>query len=306
VLLSGKHRKEMSGAEAVTTNNRMELTAAIEALRSLKVYCEVTLYTDSEYLRNGITRWVRGWQARGWRKANGQPVENQDLWEELVRQSQRHAIDWRWVRGHQGNPLNERADRLATEARRQLVAGRRNSRPPTGSGTPERHDERAMAAMTLYTRGCALGVPGPGGYAAVRIDPAGDEAVVSGRWPAATANVMELWAVIAGLRSLRRPSRVTIHTTSKYVYEGATRWLADWERRGWRTRAGEQVKNREVWAELVHVMGDHDMVWKLLPAERGDSPSGRAAHVARQEAECAAREAAGTLGAAQDRSGERV
>jgi ribonuclease HI len=295
VLLSGKHRKEMSGADPATTNNRMELTAAIEALRNLKVPCDVTLYTDSEYLRNGITRWVKGWQARGWRKANGQPVENRDLWEALLHQARRHTIDWRWVRGHQGNPLNERADQLATEARRKLVSERRGG-TSSSSGTNRPDNGRHMDAVALYVRGCALGVPGPGGYAAVLVEETGAEAVASGHWPSATNNVMELWAVIAGLRTLKRPSRVTVYTPSKYLYEGASRWLADWERRRWRTRDGRPVKHREVWTELVHMMGDHDISWKLVPAARAGVHGERAARVARQEAEKAAGQAGASAG----------
>jgi ribonuclease HI len=112
----GKER-ELTGGERATTNNRMELTAAAAALEALTRPCEVTLHTDSEYVRNGITRWHTGWVRRNWRNAAGDPVANMDLWRRLLEAAKRHTIEWKWVRGHAGDPMNERADRLATIAR---------------------------------------------------------------------------------------------------------------------------------------------------------------------------------------------
>jgi len=107
------HVKELHGAESDTTNNRMELTAAIEALAGLNERCRVDLYTDSTYVKNGITEWLAGWRARGWRTANKKPVKNQDLWMSLAEQVERHDVHWHWVKGHAGHPGNERADALA-------------------------------------------------------------------------------------------------------------------------------------------------------------------------------------------------
>jgi ribonuclease HI len=107
------HDKELFGGEALSTNNRMELTAVIEALASLKRRCEVAIYTDSEYVKNGITSWITGWKARGWRTADKKPVKNIELWQRLEAQVARHDVQWHWVRGHTGDPGNERADRLA-------------------------------------------------------------------------------------------------------------------------------------------------------------------------------------------------
>ncbi|WP_158802947.1 MULTISPECIES: ribonuclease HI [unclassified Acidisoma] len=120
ILRFGTVERELSGAEAVTTNNRMELTAAAEALEALTRPCTVALHTDSEYLRNGITRWTTGWVRKNWRSASGDPVANIDLWKRILAAAQRHEIDWRWVRGHSGDTMNERADVLATEARAKL------------------------------------------------------------------------------------------------------------------------------------------------------------------------------------------
>jgi len=113
ILLFGDTVKELSGGEAHTTNNRMELTAAISALEALKRPCEVALHTDSQYLRQGVTGWIFGWKKNGWRTADKKPVKNVDLWRRLDEAVQRHKIDWRWVKGHAGDEMNERADELA-------------------------------------------------------------------------------------------------------------------------------------------------------------------------------------------------
>lgn len=116
VIRSGPHEKEISGGEADTTNNRMELTAAIRALNTLTRPCEVVLSTDSSYLRDGITKWVHSWQRNGWRTADRKPVKNGDLWQALIEAAAPHRIRWEWVRAHAGHPENERADRLASAA----------------------------------------------------------------------------------------------------------------------------------------------------------------------------------------------
>jgi ribonuclease HI len=112
-MVSGQHEKEMWGGEMLTTNNRMELTAVIQALASLKRRCKVVIYTDSEYVRKGITEWITGWKRRGWKTADNKPVKNEDLWKKLEELSAGHDVDWRWVKGHAGDPGNERADGLA-------------------------------------------------------------------------------------------------------------------------------------------------------------------------------------------------
>jgi ribonuclease HI len=117
LLIFGEHQKEISGGERCTTNNRMELTAACAALEALNRPCAVTLYTDSTYLKNGITQWMPKWIKNGWRTADKKPVANQDLWERLHAAARRHDITWKWTRGHAGNPENERVDRLAAAAR---------------------------------------------------------------------------------------------------------------------------------------------------------------------------------------------
>ncbi|MFG1418660.1 ribonuclease HI [Xanthobacter sp. V0B-10] len=115
LLRFGAHEKTLNGGEAQTTNNRMEMTAAISALEALKESCAVELHTDSQYLKDGITKWVHGWKRNGWRTADKKPVKNQDLWERLDAALKRHEVQWHWVKGHAGHPENERADELARE-----------------------------------------------------------------------------------------------------------------------------------------------------------------------------------------------
>ena len=121
ILESGRHRKEISGGEAESTNNRMELMAAIAALEALKRPSRVALHTDSQYVKNGITAWIHGWKRNGWKTADKKPVKNAELWQALLEATAPHRIDWHWVKGHAGHPENERADQLAcaeAEARR--------------------------------------------------------------------------------------------------------------------------------------------------------------------------------------------
>jgi ribonuclease HI len=122
VIRSGEHERELSGGEAHTTNNRMELTAAIEGLNALKRPCRVTLSTDSRYVMDGLTKWIKGWQKNGWKTADKKPVKNAELWQALLAAAKPHQIQWVWVKGHAGHPENERADKLASDA--ALAAGR--------------------------------------------------------------------------------------------------------------------------------------------------------------------------------------
>jgi ribonuclease HI len=116
ILRSGKHESELSGGEAQTTNNRMELTAVIEGLKKLKLASAVTVYTDSRYVMDGASKWIVSWKRKGWKTADREPVKNEDLWRRLDEEMSRHQLDWRWVPGHSGHPENERADFLARSA----------------------------------------------------------------------------------------------------------------------------------------------------------------------------------------------
>jgi len=127
ILVWGEREKTLSGGEALTTNNRMELTAAIMALEALKRPCAVELHTDSQYLRGGVTQWIHGWKRNGWRTADKKPVKNDDLWRRLDEAAQRHKVDWRWVKGHAGHAMNERADELARQGMAPFLPRKRQA-----------------------------------------------------------------------------------------------------------------------------------------------------------------------------------
>lgn len=116
LLIYGQHKKTISGAEANTTNNRMELTAAIQALMTIRTNCKIDLYTDSQYVQKGISEWLKAWKSRGWIKADKKPVMNADLWQRLDAEAARHQVKWHWVKGHSGHPENDHVDQIANEA----------------------------------------------------------------------------------------------------------------------------------------------------------------------------------------------
>ena len=122
VLISGEHERELCGGEPATTNNRMELMAAIQALEALNKPCKVELHTDSQYVMKGISEWIHGWKKRGWLTADKKPVKNDDLWRRLDQARLRHQVDWRWVKGHAGHELNEHADALARQGMQDRLA----------------------------------------------------------------------------------------------------------------------------------------------------------------------------------------
>lgn len=138
ILLLGDHKKELKGGEPTSTNNRMELTAAISALEALKWPCLVDLHTDSQYLRDGITRYIDNWKRNGWRTYAKAPVKNVDLWRRLDAAAQPHTVNWRWVKGHSGDHYNDRADELVHEAREAVKQGV-GSRSRRASGTSNKH-----------------------------------------------------------------------------------------------------------------------------------------------------------------------
>lgn len=123
LLRSGEHEKRLYGAEPNTTNNRMELRGAIEGLKALTRSCDVVVWTDSEYVKKGMTEWLAGWKARGWKTAAKAPVKNADLWQALEQEASRHQVDWRWVKGHAGHEGNEIADQLANQAIDEMLRG---------------------------------------------------------------------------------------------------------------------------------------------------------------------------------------
>ena len=252
---SGKVQ-ELRGGEAHTTNNRMELTAAIRALETLRQPCRVEMHTDSQYLRRGITEWLPGWIARGWRRKDGE-LQNEDLWRRLADAVASHDVRWTWVKGHAGDPRNERADQLATAAIREQRAAAGAAAGKVGgaaaAAAPPEHEVFLRVSMT----------PRGGGWAALLRGAAGEQVLSGGLPPgaAATSNALDLAAAAAALEALPAGASVAVHTVSDYLRHGASRWLPGWRQRGWKTQEGGQVANRALWERLAAALATHRVTW---------------------------------------------
>lgn len=255
----------LAGNEPHTTNNRMELQAAVAALALLERLlgrCRIDLHTDSTYLRRGVEEWLPRWAARGWQTKAGTPVKNQDLWQLLSELVERHEVRWHWLRGHSGDPLNERADALATEARRRLS-------PPDAGASPAAPAEAPLPQATVSIKVCGPTPAKRVGWGAV-VRQGSSRLQLSGAEDGVHANALLLRAAIEALRALSMPSRVTVISDASYLIEGASRWVSGWQARAWRTKEGKPVAHRALWEALLQEARRHRVHWQLAPA---DGPS---------------------------------
>jgi ribonuclease HI len=243
VLRYGGHEKVLAGNHPKTTNNRMELQAAIGALSALKRPSQVEFHTDSEYVRKGITQYIEKWAADNWRRGK-KAIPNADLWQELWALVKQHEIEWHWVKGHSGDPLNERVDELARQARLKITPN-----IEVDENTPR-----------LYLRASCKGNPGPGGWGVV-LERGNETIQNSGAAPSTTNNRMEIQAAIEGLLMLQPGSAVQIFTTSDYLFQGATRWIRGWRQRNWQKKDGQPVANADLWQALDQLMSAYQVRW---------------------------------------------
>ena len=249
ILREGRDPVELSGSEADATNNRMELQAAIEALRALEENHTVALHTDSTYLRQGVTSWMAAWKRKGWGTAAGDPVKNRDLWEALEAELQRHRVQWIWVRGHAGDRWNERADQLASAAIPRhvgLVDDPGAVHVVLGIAISGKLRRAAWTATMRYRD---------------------HEKEEGGRVDGATPNEAHVLGAVHALESLTRPSKVHVYTASDYLKNGATSWIRSWKAHGWRTREGKAVSNRGAWERLDRVAARHGIEWHAVPSD---------------------------------------
>lgn len=237
--------KELTGGEPYTTNNRMELTAAIRALDTLKQPCEVRFFTDSQYLKRGVTQWAPKWAENNWRhrRRKSQPVENADLWRALLALASQHEIMWEWVKAHAGDAYNERADWLAAREIRRIHAQQRAATPP---------DAEVYLAVSVR-EGWGLWV------ASVRFE--GQEQLLTGAEPGATSNQLDILAAAKALSRLPEGVWVRVYSLSDYLRNGASRWIEAWKQRGWVTKKGGPVKNRELWERLDEEQSVRQVEW---------------------------------------------
>jgi ribonuclease HI len=251
LLGANDQRKELRGGEPHTTNNRMELTAAIRSLEALKQRCKVRLFTDSQYVKKGITQWLPGWIAQGWRRKTGE-LQNEDLWRRLAELVREHEVHWGWVKGHAGHRWNERADQLATQAIQEQRAARQGTARTAVAAAPLPPEVEVFLRIS-----CARG---KGGWASL-VRGGGEEKVLSGPATGVTANQLDILAAAQVLESLPEGIRVAVHTGSDYLRNGATAWLEGWKRRGWRTQEGNPVSNRDLWERLERAMARRKVTW---------------------------------------------
>ena len=265
--------RELSGGERHTTNNRMELQAAIEALRVVGGGGRVELFTDSSYLRLGVTEWLRRWKATGWRVRGGDPVKNEDLWRELAAVVSLHQVRWHWVKGHSGHPQNERAHALAAVEIARRRSGSRRAADGTG---PAPADELARGAAAAGEPAgvevlLKLSTSGARGAWAARVRRGRDERVLGGEASGVTSNRLELMAAAAVLEAVAPGEIVDWRGGSDYLREGASKWLEGWRRRGYRTSAGEALKNADLWRSLERPLAARTI--RFHPAGEEDAPA---------------------------------
>ncbi len=226
---------ELHGNENQSTNNRMELTAALKALQALEGKNDVEILTDSRYLQRGISEWLAKWKQNGWITAEGAPVKNRDLWQAFSVQLEHQNISWTWIKGHNKNSYNERADALAVAARQRLNTST-VTLDPEGvhlyAGVTWKHSKATGAWAVVLNYGCHY-------------------KVIGGAISNTTANRLYLHAVIEGILSLKRTIPVYIYTRSGYLRDGFELWLDSWRKRNWLTRDGATVSNVELWRQLA-------------------------------------------------------
>ncbi len=266
ILRFGEHERVLTGHAPHATNNRMELQAVIAALQALKRPCRIRLHTDSRYVQNGVTDYLVRWKAKNWQTTDGKAVANQDLWQALDQAVQRHQIEWMWVKGHAGDPLNERVDQLAVSM--------------IPRSTLPLDDEHAAH---LFTGVSCFGQSGPGGWAVVlRWDDTTQE--LSGYEAKTSANRLHLLAAQKGLEAIPAHRLIHVYTPSDYAAQGASQWVKNWIAQGWRTKYGQPVKHREVWQAIVRASQGHEVTWHALKDEVRPAESQRAEALAREAA----------------------
>ncbi|MBN1933545.1 MAG: ribonuclease HI [Anaerolineae bacterium] len=263
---------ELSGAEAETTNNRMELRAALEALRALKRPHCVQLYTDSQYLRQGIVDWPPRWEKGDWQTTGQTAIKNQDLWQALVEQVRRHEITWHWTRGHAGDRWNEHVDRLA----RAMIP----------AAALPLDDERVVH---VFAAASYLGREKKGGWA-VLLRCRDQIKTLSGGETDTSINRLHIRSALEGLRALPRAVPVHLYTTSDYLKNGATAWMRSWAADGWRTRDGGPVKHRELWETLADLSGHYEIAWHVVDAHNAPDEMAQVKKLAGEAARAASGE----------------
>jgi ribonuclease HI len=282
ILDEGKPPRELCGGDPETTNNRMEMTAAIEALRTLDQPSEIHLWTDSQYLKNGVTKWMKGWRANGWMTKAKEPVKNQDLWEALDVELARHKVHWHWTKGHAGDHWNEVADQLATRGTMIGRSGRKTNLMPaseapelpkavgSGDDSPAKRPAADPNTLRIYLGVSFSGKDQVGAIAALlRIRDI--ERTITKIYSGENSNRLHLHSAIEALDAIKRPLPLQIFTNSDYLRDGVTKWIKSWRAHGWKTKAGDAVMNRDLWEKVDALCARHEIEW-FVAGKDGEAP----------------------------------
>ena len=289
ILLDSARKKgawpqERSGSAPYTTNNRMELQAAIEAMTLVPKGSSIKIFTDSNYVKQGITTWIHGWKRNGWRTSNKSAVKNRDQWIELDSLRQQRKVEWQWVKGHASNKWNNRADELARYASSQ-ASKLKDEQQSVEKSPPE-------PAMTAYLSTWCRGHAMPAGWGVVvAANTVGSAGEVKERWGCeslSSSNRVVLQAAINALEMVSEGSSLNVLTSSDYLVKGMTVWMPNWKRSGWRTKSGSAVKFKELWIALDELNRRRKVTWrhgKISPSNEGFEQAMALARLAIEQAE---------------------
>ncbi|MBF0450915.1 MAG: ribonuclease HI [Candidatus Magnetomorum sp.] len=240
---------EMNGGEANTTNNQMELMASIKGLESFTEPQEnIVLYTDSKYIRKGITQWIDIWKKNGWQTTEKKSVKNESLWKRLDTIAQKHQVTWKWVKGHAGNQWNERADELA-----------RKGIPKVSKILPL--DDQA--AIHIFTGVSFLTKEKIGGWASYLRFKTHTRSIC-GKVDNTSSNRMHILSAVQGLQLIKKKYPVHIYTVSGYLKDAASRWIHNWQKNNWQTKEGKPVKHKDLWITLNPLVEAYQLSWHLV------------------------------------------
>ena len=259
LIIADGIEKELVGSESATTNNRMELRAALEAMRTLVDGTEAKVFTDSQYLQNGITTWMPAWKRKGWKRAKGN-VKNVDLWQEIDRHNKRLNLSWSWVKGHAGQPQNEKVDQLAREAALTLSLNQIPEESPEAPQSERANPSRHVAVC--IGRPFKNDMPG-GWYVRVR-DPDGHIQACSGIESQESSQALELVAAIKAIEAAPAGCALRLRTSSDDLVSGATTKLARWRSDGWKDSAGNAISCQDEWQRLFAVCATRKVEWESL------------------------------------------